>query len=291
MRRERSYEPLTDCTICGDVRQRPAHQGRRGRPRDLLPRAQGDAAADLPELRCEHVTQRAFCPSCGKRYDRRFARVSDTQRWILAGLALAGVIVAAILILPGVFDAKRETEARVAREHAARVAAERKRLIREQRPMRGKPANLKPPRPNAGASEVLAARKQLVIALEGAILADAQQRVKSGELDGPVKSVSCGPLIRNPGNVGEEEDLSNRRGRYDCVAVKREVMKGGKVVGLFGHPFVGTADFKRFTYVWCKDNKVPGERGKPLAKVPIPAVCIGAEGRPRVGDGYLSSSP
>ena len=82
--------------------------------------------------------------------------------------------------------------------------------------------------------------------------------MKSGELDGPVKRVSCGPLIRNPGNVGEEEDLDNRRGRYDCVAVKREVIKDGKVVGLFGHPFVGTADFKRFTYVWCKDNKVPG---------------------------------
>jgi len=115
--------------------------------------------------------------------------------------------------------------------------------------------------------------------------------VKTGELDGPVKSVTCDPLIRNPGNVGEEEDLSNRRGRYDCVAVKRDVVKHGKVVGLFGHPFVGTADFKRFTYVWCKDNKVPGERGKPLAKVPIPAVCIGAEGRPRIGDGYLSSTP
>ena len=36
---------------------------------------------------------------------------------------------------------------------------------------------------------------------------------------------------------------------------------------------------------------MPGERGKPLAKVPIPAVCIGAEGQPRVGDGYLSSTP
>jgi hypothetical protein len=61
--------------------------------------------------------------------------------------------------------------------------------------------------------------------------------------------------------------------------------------GLFDHPFVGTADFKRFTYVWCKDNKVPSENGRPLAKVPIPAVCIGAEGRPRVGDGYLSATP
>jgi hypothetical protein len=106
-----------------------------------------------------------------------------------------------------------------------------------------------------------------------------------------VKSVTCGPLIRTVNNADEADDLSKPRGRYDCVAVKREVTRDGKVVAYFGHPFVGTADFKRFTYVWCKDNKVPGERGKPLAKVPIPAVCIGAEGRPRVGDGYLSSTP
>jgi len=179
----------------------------------------------------------------------------------------------------------------VAREQAARVAAEGARLTREQRPMRGRPANFRRPAAGASAAEQIAARHRLVTALEGAILADAQARVKSGQLDGPVKRVICGPLIHQPGNADEADDLSKARGRYDCVAVKRDVMKGGKVVGLFGHPFVGTADFKRFTYVWCKDNKVPGERGKPLAKVPIPAVCIGAEGRPRVGDGYLSSTP
>jgi hypothetical protein len=244
-----------------------------------------------PSCGAEHATNRAECPSCGKRYDRRFARVNDTQRWILAGVALLGVIVAAVLILPGVFSAKKDNDARVAREQAARVAIERKRLIREQRPMRGRPDNV--PRPAAGASaaEQIAARHKLVTALEGAILADAQARVKAGDLDGPVKRVSCGPLIHKPGNADEADDLSNSRGRYDCVAVKRDVIKDGKVVGLFGHPFVGTADFKRWTYVWCKDNKVPGERGKPLAKAPIPAVCIGAEGRPRVGDGYLSSTP
>jgi hypothetical protein len=227
--------------------------------REIFSRApSGPPPRVCPSCGAEHATNRAECPSCGKRYDRRFARVNDTQRWILAGVALLGVIVAAVLILPGVFSAKKDNDARVAREQAARVAAERKRLIREQRPMRGRPDNV--PRPAAGASaaEQIAARHKLVTALEGAILVDAQARVKAGDLDGPVK---------------------------------RDVIKDGKVVGLFGHPFVGTADFKRWTYVWCKDNKVPGERGKPLAKVPIPAVCIGAEGRPRVGDGYLSSTP
>ena len=260
--------------------------------RDIFARApQGPPVRRCPSCGAEHATLSPCCPSCDKRYDRRFSRVSDRQRWALGGLALAAAIVAAVLILPGVFHVKRENDARVAAEFRARVAAERRRLTREQRPRRGRPAALRPPVAGASEAEQLAARKRLVTALEGAILTDARARIAKGELDGPVRRVECGPLVRTPAGIGEEEDLSKTQGRYDCVAVKREVMQNGKVVGLFGHPFVGTADFKRFTYVWCKDNKVPGERGKPLAKVPIPAVCIGAEGRPRIGDGYLAASP
>jgi hypothetical protein len=243
-----------------------------------------------PNCGAESVTQRAFCPSCGKRYDRRFARVSDTQRWILAGLAVAGVIVAAILILPGVFDAKRSSEARAAREQAATIAALKRKINREQRPMHGRPARLHAPAATAGASEQRAARHQLVTAFKGAILADARHRVQTGEIDGPIRRVMCGPLIRSLA-VDEVNDLSKPRARFDCVAVKRDVIKDGKVVGYFGHPFVGTTDFKRFSYVWCKDNKVPSEGGRLLVKVPIPAVCIGDEGQPRVGDGYLSATP
>ena len=120
--------------------------------REIFSRApSGPPPRVCPSCGAEHATNRAECPSCGKRYDRRFARVSDTQRWILAGLALAGVIAAAVLILPGVFSAKRDNDARVAREHAARVAAERRRLIREQRPMRGRPAHRPPAPPPARA--------------------------------------------------------------------------------------------------------------------------------------------
>ena len=246
-----------------------------------------------PSCGAEHVTQRAFCPSCGKRYDRRFARVSDTQRWILGGLALAGVIVAASSILPGVFDAKRETDARAGararRPRRRREEAADARAAPDARAPR-RPASRRA-RPRAPPSSSPPAASSIT-ALEGAILADARARVERGELDGPVKRVQLrAARSATPATSARRRTWRNRRGRYDCVAVKREVMKDGKVVGLFGHPFVGTADFKRFTYVWCKDNKVPGERGKPLAKVPIPAVCIGAEGRPRVGDGYLSSTP
>ena len=121
--------------------------------------------------------------------------------------------------------------------------------------MRGRPAHLRPPAAGASAGEQIAARQ----ARHRARGRDPRRRPcarEGGELDGSV-----------------------------------DVIKDGKVVGLLGHPFVGTADFKRFTYVWCKDNKVPSENGRPLTKVPIPAVCIGDEGQPRVGDGYLSSTP
>ena len=103
--------------------------------------------------------------------------------------------------------------------------------------------------------------------------------------------MSCGPLVKNPGNHTEDEDLSKTKGATTAWRSSARSCSTTRSSACSGHPFIGTADFKRFTYVWCKDNKVPGENGKPLAKVPIPAVCIGAEGQPRVGDGYLSESP
>ena len=98
-----------------------------------------------PSCGAEHATLSPTCPSCDKRYDRRFPGVSDRQRWALGGLVLVVVIAAAALILPGVLDAKRDNDARVAREQAARIAAEKKRLTREQRAHRGRPAGLRAP--------------------------------------------------------------------------------------------------------------------------------------------------
>jgi hypothetical protein len=139
--------------------------------REIFARApKGPPPRVCPSCGAEHATLSPTCPSCDKRYDRRFPGVSDRQRWALAGAALVIVIAAGALILPGVFDAKRDNDAKLAREHAARVAAEKVRLTREQRPQRGRPAGLRAPGPNASRSEQLAARHKLVVALEGAIL-------------------------------------------------------------------------------------------------------------------------
>jgi uncharacterized Zn-finger protein len=220
---------------------------------------------------CGHVaaTYRAECPACGKRYDRRLPWLPDRARWALAALAVVVVGLTAWAVLPGVFDERDANNARAAREQAALEEAERRRLIREQRPIAGR------------APGTTRARFALVGALEAAILEDARRRVADGRLDGPVRETRCGPLTRG------EDPYKDPLGRFDCVAVTSPVMQDGKEVAAFGHPYVATLDFERRTWVFCKDNKAPGERGKALASAPLDPSCLGiGPDAERVGDGY-----
>jgi len=250
---------------------------------------EGPPVRTCPNCGAEEATWRAQCPACNKRYDRRLPWLSDRARWALGTVGAIAAIAALWAILPGVFDAKKEKDAQAAREQAQRVATERARLIREQRPVRGRARGLPRLPADASAAQRLAQRRELVDQTEAAILTEARKRIAAGEMDGPVAKVSCGPLVRTPDNARDEDDLSKRLGRYDCVAVKRDVVDGnGKVVGLLGHPFVATIDFGRRSWVLCKDNKVPGERGKPLATVRLDPSCLGAQGQKVVGNGYAA---
>lgn len=235
----------------------------------------------------EAATWRSHCPACEKRYDRRLPWLSTRARWALVALAVALAGTAAAISAPKVDESKRAKAAQLAREQAAHVAAERKRLIREQRPVTGRVRDVAIPGARAPEAERLAARRALVGAFETAILVEARSRIAAGEMDGPVTGIQCGPLIRSPGNPRDENDLTKARGRYDCVAVQRDVVQDGKVVAWFGHPFVGVVNFDRGTYTFCKDNKTPGESGKALVKVKLAPECIGAEGQSAVLDGYL----
>ena len=253
--------------------------------------ADGPVVPDDPRAAARASVQAAFakgpagpperiCPSCGKRYDRKLPWLSDRARWVIGITGALVVIVGCILILPGVFEARDEHNAREAAAQRALEARERARLAREQTPQRGEARALR------GTST--AARTALVEALEADILADARGRVAAKRLDGPIRRVECGPLIRATSVQPDHLIPGKRVGRYDCVAVKSDVTKGGKVVGLFGHPFVAAVDFRRFTYVWCKDNKKPGERGKALASVPLDPACLAAEGEAAIGNGYTA---
>ena len=153
---------------------------------------------------------------------------------------------------------------------------------RTQAPHRGSAVDL---RPAAGASDaqLLAARAALRARAEAAITADAQRRARRGELEGPISRTSCGSLLRDPRAVPDDRVLTKAVGRYDCIAVKRPIGGGG---GDFGYPFVAALDFKRFTFVWCRNTPAQSERGKALAFVRLARACLAAHGR-ALGTGYV----
>jgi len=83
--------------------------------------------------------------------------------------------------------------------------------------------------------------------------------------------------------------LTRAIGRWSCTAVQQDSKQAdGKVVGYFGIPFVASANFRTYTYVWCMDNPVsnPGSVADQLAFVRPSRRCLAAKGR-AFGSGYL----
>jgi len=123
--------------------------------------------------------------------------------------------------------------------------------------------------------------------VEGAITRDAQARARRGEIDGPIRSSECGPYLRAPDAVPDDKVLTKTIGRYDCVAVKDFIQgDSGSSVGRLGYPFVAALDFRRFTYVWCRNTPPQSERGESLAFVRLDRACLAAKGR-ALGTGYV----
>jgi hypothetical protein len=152
-----------------------------------------------------------------------------------------GVTAAVIVLAPRIAETNRERADRERREQAVERADERRRLIAEQRPHRGR-------------SEPSASRAETLRELRRAILTDVRARVASGNLDGPpAKRVSCERLAGGPG--GE-------RGRvaYDCIAITSELPAiEGKSEGVLGHPFRAVVDYSTGRFTWCKYSGRPGE--------------------------------
>jgi hypothetical protein len=204
---------------------------------------------------------------------------------MIAG-AVAAVCVA--LLAVGAVLAANDRHHRERREAAARgrtVTALRARLTRIQAPHRGAAPALKPP---AGASraERLRARAALVSAVEVAITRDARARARAGELDGPIIRTACGTIAQDRRAVPDDRVLSRRIGRYDCIAIQKDVAGAtGTAVGELGHPFVAALNFDRFTYTWCRNTPAQSERGVPLVFVRLDRACLAATG-PALGTGY-----
>jgi hypothetical protein len=191
---------------------------------------------------------------------------------IAAAVTLVGAIAAAIVLVPGALESKEERAASEQRERAER----RERLIREleaeQRPRLRRSASVAPA--GAGAQERLAARSEVMDEMSAAVLVDARRRVRQGELDGPIRRVECEPFPRTVEGVGADRDLSRRRGRYSCIAVRSEFGRSeASVGGVIGHQYRSLVDFETGRYAFCK---IAGQAGPSREQlVTTPQACGG----------------
>jgi hypothetical protein len=244
---------------------------------------------EVPERRCPHCgevarTEYEHCPACRRSYFEKPDRFAPRTRRILQAAAALLVAAAALLVGLTLADQARHNEAGTRERRAALVAAERRRLVREQRPHHA----LATPRDNdhaAPRATRLARRRGLVERLEAAITADTRGRARRHEIAArAIAGTRCHALVN--GARGDELDLGKRLGRYSCEAEVGRATNG-RVTSTLGLPFVGTIDFSRGRLTWCKDNPVgAGDVKQVLAFVRLARECTAARG-PAFGSGYL----
>lgn len=229
------------------------------------------------------------CTKCGRDYAAPPPVWRRARLWLAAGAAV--VVVAGLAVaIPVQLSAKSETEAREASAQRAAAAREAARETVAQRPRAGRlvrrsaaRSRVALDRTDVPATERLRLRRAELAAFEAAVTRDARARFAAGRTHDRARETLCGPLERVTRgtrlvNAGEELDLGVRIGRYDCVAVLRDVVQDGRVVAHFGHEYVGALDFATGTYVLCLAFPHPTENDARLAVAPLPRACVNAHG-------------
>lgn len=249
------------------------------------------AATQTPLRTCPHCgyeerSTRERCTRCGRSVLVRAPRLKGRRRTaVIVGGAIALVAVVAVIAVV-LDDLSSDRNDRESKSRAKAIAAEKVRLKGIQALHRRSATQLLPAA-DASQLDVLTARAALVRDVEASITRDAQARDRAGELKGPIARTECGPLLKAKDAVPDDRILSKAIGRYDCVAVKRNIAgESGQSVGRLGFAFVAALDFKRFTYVWCRNTPAQGEAGSALAFVRLDRACLAAKGR-ALGTGYV----
>jgi hypothetical protein len=186
--------------------------------------------------------------------------------WGAAGAVVAGAALA--VLVPRIDQGKARRSAADAAAAARARAENHRRIVAEQAPRHGAAVAL---RPSAGAPPVvrLGARMLLVGHIEGAVLADAKARSASHAIPFPVSGPARCSL--HPGTT-----LTGRFGVFDCFVVATRIKRTARnAAGAMGLSFRAVADFRRFTYTWCKVEGIPGEMSVPDPRltVALPRAC------------------
>lgn len=177
-----------------------------------------------------------------------------TSRGLRIGLAAGTlvVIVAAAILIPAIASSKHTRSVAEARAAAAEDAAQTHAQLVAQTP------RLR--RSDAGS------RLGMLHDLSTSIMADARAR----RLSGPLRRVDCDRFPKTVGGVPPERDPSVKSGRYACLVVTSDIVRGE---GTIGHPYRALVHFDTGRYAFCLISGRPDPIPDP--KVVTPKTCGG----------------
>ena len=185
-------------------------------------------------------------------------------------LVLGGIAAYAI---PRIDESKKTTAERERDQAAKAAAAERKRVIHDQRATFGSERR---PEGQLSTAAQLRARRRLLHTVEGRITADARQRARRGELQGKARHTKCVPAPSSIKRRAADQVLTRTTDAYDCLVVTADIpATSTNKAGSLGYPFRTVIHFRTFKFAWCKLNPLPGERAVPDPRTlpELPKAC------------------
>jgi hypothetical protein len=202
--------------------------------------------------------RRAALPSFLRLPARGWRALPPRGKAAVAATAAAFVTVLAILVPPALENASENRRAE-ARERAANRERIRRELVREQAPrMATLPRSLREADP-----------ERLAPAVAAFIEHDARERVRAGDLDGPITVASCEPVRR-------ADAVTPDAAVFACLAETRfrGTYRGRRLVG--GHRFRARVDRRDGGVAWCKENPRPLHPDQEeFVVVPLSRACTG----------------
>jgi len=206
-----------------------------------------DAPGEEPVRICpgcstQSSTAGEYCPHCGASFVRRRHRRSRRFKIILASLV-------ALFLLGGggtaaALKVNHDNGVTAERDRAAADAARTAKDREDRKDKAERERQREEDAQNALDDIELAGRRHLERSLQRAITKDAEEKVSTGLLDGPILKTFCDPV------GGGRDDLSSRTGKYECLAATEE--QGD---GLYsGYSFDATINYKDYSYSWRLGN-------------------------------------
>ena len=198
----------------------------------------GRSTKVCPKCSVQNQTIGKFCPNCGAPYNAQRLLAKVNKRVFLIVAAALIVLIAGVGVALNIQHANQ-----VNAEQAAAAAASDAEKKRESEAAEAA-ARATAAKQSADASE-RKQRKEIVTAVEDSVLKDAQERVTTGALTGPITLASCTPL-----GGGSSDDLTAITGTFQCIAVNKTNPDGSSS----GYRFSATVNWNDTSYSWHLGN-------------------------------------